>query len=170
MAVGVHPNGSALLKPSEQYGKVGEALSGPYGSQDADFVSGLFGRLTRIGARHLFPIDQGLAFVRAAVKGMAPRDSQEAQTCSLMAVHHSLVMMFANRVTHAEDWFDMVSAERSLNRSSRAFCGLVGVFCRHRNAVDQKNAVPRVESPRAVVNVHQNGAKPHGEVNGHASA
>ena len=146
----------------------------PY-SLDGHFS--LFGPITRIatrGIRNGFPVDGGLHFVRAAIRGMAPRDPLEEQSCNLMALTHSWAMMLANRLTHAEDHGDLMSTERSLNRVSRRFCALTDAFDRHRNAGDRKLARRQAfsaEDAKVIVNdVHDNGMKAAGKFNGHASA
>ena len=51
------------------------------GAQDPDFVAGLLGPLTNLGTRSGLPVNEDLIkFVRAVVKGMAPRDTREAMT------------------------------------------------------------------------------------------
>jgi hypothetical protein len=116
-----------------------------YGSQDPDFVYGLITKLANAGAAGECPDAEGLKFALAAVRGMAPRDPLEATLCANMAVIHSSMMMFAHRLAHAEELPEIESAERSLNRLSRTYCGLTEAFDRHRNG-DRKIAVRSVVS------------------------
>jgi hypothetical protein len=179
IADGAQANGNALPQCEDQtysrFERTGQHGEIAHGSQDPDFVSGLFGPLTRIGAQGRFPVDEGLQFVRAAVRGMAPRDPVEAQLCAHMAIVHSSAMMVANRLTHdPEDLAEMDSAERSLNRLLRTFCALMEAFDRHRGVGDRKivrQQVSLAQRAQAIVgDVHQNGAKGPGKTNGHASA
>ena len=172
-------NGSALPKPETQtylhFGRTGEHGESAHGSQDPDFVFGLFGPLTKIGVQGKFRIDEGLGFVRATVRGMAPRDPVDAKLCAQMAVVHSVSMMFAHRLTHEpEDLVELDSAERSLNRSSRTFCALIEAFDRHRDVRDRtiaRQQVSLAKGSQAIVgDVHQNDVKAPSKVNGHASA
>ena len=172
-------NGSALPKPETQtylhFERTGEHGESAHGSQDPDFVFGLFGPLTKIGVQGRFYVDEGLGFVRATVRGMAPRDPVDAKLCAQMAVIYSVSMMFAHRLTHeSEDLVELDSAERSLNRSSRTFCALMEAFDRHRDVRDRKIARQQVSlakgSQAIVGDVHQNDVKAPGKVNGHASA
>ena len=155
--------------------RTGEHGESAHGTQDPDFVFGLFGPLTKIGVQGRFHVDEGLGFVRATVRGMAPRDPVDAKLCAQMAVIYSVSMMFAHRLTHeSEDLAELDSAERSLNRSSRTFCALIEAFDRHRDVRDRKIARQQVSlakgSQAMVGDVYQNNGKTPGKVNGHASA
>lgn len=185
IANGAHANGNALPKVesqtylrverSGQDGETNKVMMARQGSQDPDFASSLFGPLVNIGTRSGFTVDDGLKFVRAAVKGMAPQDPFEEQICAQVAVVHSVAMMFANRLGHAEDRAELASAEQSLTRLSRTFCALAEAIDRHREVADRKIARQRVSTAHgkgAVVNgsLLQNGIKQAGRSNGHASA
>jgi hypothetical protein len=170
-------NGSALPKPETQtcFERTGEHGESVHGSQDPDFVFGLFGPLSKIGVQGRSYVDEGLGFVRATVRGMAPREPVDAKLCAQMAVIYSVSMMFAHRLTHeSENSVELDSAERSLNRSSRTFCALMEAFDRHRDVRDRKNARQQMSlakgSQAIVGDVYQNNVKAPGKVNGHASA
>ena len=170
-------NGSALPKPETQtyFERTGEHGESVHGSQDPDFVFGLFGPLSKIGVQGRSYVDEGLGFVRATVRGMAPREPVDAKLCAQMAVIYSVSMMFAHRLTHeSENSVELDSAERSLNRSSRTFCALMEAFDRHRDVRDRKNARQQMSlakgSQAIVGDMYQNDVKAPGKVNGHASA
>jgi hypothetical protein len=179
LAYDTRSNGSALQKPENQtylhFERTGEHGESAHGSQDPDFVFGLFGPLTKIGAQGRFRVDEGLRFARATVRGMAPRDPVESKLCAQMAVVHSVSMMFAHRLAHEpEHLAELDSAERSLNSFSRTFCALMKAFDHHGDVRDRKIARQQVSlakgSHAIVGDVHQNDVKAPGKVNGHASA
>ena len=139
--------------------------------QNPDFASGLFGRLSDFGIRSRFRVDPGLFFARAFITDMGPQDALEAQLCAQMAVAHSWSMIFAHRLTHADDWLDMRSAERSLNSFLRTFCDQTEVFDRHRSQVTRRNVrQSSIAAARAIVrDIIPHSANSPSKVNGHAS-
>ena len=162
-------------------GKCVGSIGAGYGLNDPDFVSSLFGHLTRLGIRERYSLDTCLPFARAFVTGMAPRDAFEAQICAQIVVAHSYAIFFANRLTQAEGPAEMASAERSLNRFLRTFCIQTEAFDRHRQHNSRRiSARTSAASARAIVSdifdgakartVHQNGTKMSGEPHGRTSA
>jgi hypothetical protein len=161
------------FKPSGKAGEITEAqLLAAYGSEDPAFVYGLMRRLASVGSKGGSPDVESFEFALAAVRGMAPRNPVEAELRALMVVILSSIMKVANRLAETEDPAEMESAEQSLNRLSRTYCGLTEAFDRHRNE-DRKIAVQQIsvtDGAQAIVgDVHQNGAKTRRNLNGHAN-
>lgn len=151
---------------SGQDGKASELLMASHRPpEDPEF---LFGLLSPVS---VFSIN--VAFVRGAIKGMAPQDRFEEKICAQMAVVHSSAMKFAHRLTQAEDDLELQRAERSLNRLVRTFCALVGAFDHHRYGDHRMSPVWQVSNAegaqRDVSDVRKNGIKMPGKPNGRAS-
>ena len=119
---------------------------------DADFFAGIVGQLSMAEGGE--PDEQKLNFMLAVVKGIKPRDQQEAMLGAQMAVVHSAVMKFSRKLAEAENLEHRDSAERTLNKLMRTFVSQMEALKRYRAGGEQTVTVQQVnvsEGGQAIV-------------------
>ncbi len=114
------------------------------GADDAAFFYGLFGQVAKLGS-HKRQIDQEASnFVLSVIRGVEPRDQQEAMLAAQMAAVHMATMMFARRLNHVETIPQQDAAERALNKLARTFATQLEALKRYRTGGTQKVTVEHV--------------------------
>jgi hypothetical protein len=92
---------------------------------DADFFAGIVGQLSMAEGGE--PDEQKLNFMLAVVKGIKPRDQQEAMLGAQMAVVHSHTMRFSRKLADA----DFLSIGIARSEPSTSLCELSSARWRH---------------------------------------
>ena len=114
------------------------------GADDVAFFYGLFGQVAKLGS-HKRQIDEEASnFVLSVIRGVEPRDQQEAMLAAQMAAVHMATMMLARRLNHVETIPQQDAAERALNKLARTFATQLEALKRYRTGGTQKVTVEHV--------------------------
>jgi len=122
------------------------------GTTDVDFFAGFVGQLATAGGGE--PNEQHLNFMLSVVKGIKPRNQEEAMLAAQMAATHAAIMRFSRYLAEAESVEQRDSAERTLNKLMRTFVTQVEALKRYRMGGEQTVTVQQVnvsEGGQAIV-------------------
>jgi hypothetical protein len=90
-------------------------------------------------------VDEGsFNFLLAVINGAKPTDQIEAMLTAQMAVVHVAIMSFARRLTNADIYPDLVTAENALNKLARTFTTQMEALKRYRARSEHKLAPPNI--------------------------
>jgi hypothetical protein len=148
------------------------------GATDGDFLRGLTTQLANAGSQGPKADEQGINFMLAVVKGVEPRDQNEAMLAAQMAAVHMASMTFARRLAHVDNLPQQDSASNAFNKLTRTFVAQMSALKEYRSKGEQKMTVQHVhvaEGGQAIVgNVNAPaegvGARKKTEVQPHALA
>jgi hypothetical protein len=119
---------------------------------DADFFAGFVMQLAKAGGGELDA--HQLNFMLAVVKGIKPRNQEEAMLAAQMAAIHNAAMKFSRILADAETIEHRDSAERTLNKLTRTFAAQLEALKRYRAGSEQGVTVQHVnvsEGGQAIV-------------------
>jgi hypothetical protein len=122
------------------------------GTTDVDFFAGFVGQLATAGGGELN--EQPLNFMLSIVKGIKPRNQEEAMLAAQMAATHTAIMRFTRLLAEAEFVEQRDSAERTLNKLMRTFISQMEALKRYRMGGEQTVTVQQVnvsEGGQAIV-------------------
>jgi hypothetical protein len=117
-------------------------LSEAFGSQDPDFVYGLFMQLAHASTR--FHDGEGINYMVAAIKNIHPRDANEAMAEGLIAAVSMSLANYIDELARLRGTPQQEMAERAVNRLARTFAMLVGALKKYRTGGEQKPTVRHV--------------------------
>jgi hypothetical protein len=122
------------------------------GTTDVDFFAGFVGQLATACGGELN--EQHLNFMLSIVKGIKPRNQEEAMLAAHMAVSHTAIMRFSRCLAEAEFVEQRDSAERTLNKLMRSFIHQMEALKGYRMGGEQTVTVQQVnvsEGGQAIV-------------------
>jgi hypothetical protein len=112
------------------------------GTTDVDFFAGYVGQLATAAGGE--PNEQQLNFMLSVVKGIKPRNQEEAMLAAQMAAVHTATMKFSRNLADAEYVEQRDSAERTFNKLTRTFVTLMDALKRYRTGGEQTVTVQQV--------------------------
>jgi hypothetical protein len=134
---------------------------------DGDFFDGLLSQLVSVGTQGKKPDERGSNFMRAIVRGIAPKDEVEAILAAQMAAVHMATMTFARRLAHVDNIPQQDSASNAFNKLARTFAVQMEALKRYRTGGEQKVTVQHVtvnEGGQAIVGAVSQTPAPTGGV------
>ena len=117
-------------------------LSEAFGSQDQDFVYGLFMQLAHATTR--FHDGEGINYMVAAIRNIHPRDANEAMLEGQIAAMNMSLMNYIDELARLRGTPQQEMAERAVNRLARTFATLVGALKHYRTGGEPKLTVGQV--------------------------
>ena len=114
------------------------------GTTDLDFMSGILDQLVNADSSAPELRESKVNFILSVIKGAKPTDQIEAMLALQMAVLHMAAMTSARRLANVENILQQDSAERALNKLTRAFAIQTDAFKRYRSGGEQKVTVQYV--------------------------
>jgi hypothetical protein len=124
------------------------------GAGDVDFLDGLLVQLANAGSEGRELDERALNFMLSVVKGIQPKDQNEAMLAAQMAAVHLATMKFARQLQHTQSLEQQDSAMRGFTKLTGTFAGQMLALKRYRTGGEQKVTVQHVsvgEGGQAIV-------------------
>ena len=102
------------------------------GTRDSDFLHGLMSQLVAVNDDCGEADVHRINFMLSVIKGLKPRDQQEAMLAAQMAVVHVASMVYARRLIASDNMIHQESTEGALNRLTRTFANQIECLKRYR--------------------------------------